>query len=92
MGSQGCRQMSRKIRRWRWALGLRALVLLAEVGRSMVELVTKEEEESGAERSGRSQSVAVEEDGRTASLTMIKISAVGQLINTSQSSTAASQR
>lgn len=58
----------------------------------MVELVTKEEEESGAERSGRSQSVAVEEDGRTASLTMIKISAVGQLINTSQSSTAASQR
>lgn len=29
----------------------------------MVELVTKEEEESGAERSGRSQSVAVEEDG-----------------------------
>lgn len=62
MGSQGCRQMSRKIRRWRWALGLRALVLLAEVGRSMVELVTKEEEEeSGAERSGRSQSVAVED-------------------------------
>lgn len=56
--------MSRKIRRWRWALGLRALVLLAEVGRSMVELVTEEEgEESGAERSGRSQSVAVEEDG-----------------------------
>lgn len=44
--------MSRKIRRWRWALGLRALVLLAEVGRSMFELVTKEEEESGAERSG----------------------------------------
>lgn len=36
------------------------LVLLAEVGRSMVELVTKEEE-SGAERSGRSQSVAVED-------------------------------
>lgn len=60
MGSQGCRQMSRKIRRWRWALGLRALVLLAEVGRSMVELVTKEEE-SGAERSGRGQSVAVED-------------------------------
>lgn len=54
--------MSRKIRRWRWALGLRALVLLAEVGRSMVELVTKEEEEeSGAERSGRSQSVVVED-------------------------------
>lgn len=62
MGSQGCRQMSRKIRRWRWALGLRALVLLAEVGRSMVELVTEEEEEEGgAERSGRSQSVAVED-------------------------------
>lgn len=36
----------------RWALGLRALVLLAEVGRSMFELVTKEEEESGAERGG----------------------------------------
>lgn len=50
----------------------------------MVELVTEEEEEeSGAERSGRSQSVAVEEDGRTASSTMIETSAVGQLIKTS---------
>lgn len=90
MGSQGCRQMSRKIRRWRWALGLRALVLLAEVGRSMVELVTKEEE-SGAERSGRSQSVAVEEDGRTASSTMIKIQR-SDSSSRLQSSTAASQR
>lgn len=91
MGSQGCRQMSRKIRRWRWALGLRALVLLAEVGRSMVELVTKEEEEGGAERSGRSQSVAVEEDGRPASSTMIKFQR-SDSSSTLQSSTAASQR
>lgn len=83
--------MSRKIRRWRWALGLRALVLLAEVGRSMVELVTKEEEESGAERSGRSQSVAVEEDGRTASSTMMKIQR-SDSSSRLQSSTAASQR